>query len=116
MSDFLPMAEYLLKWCPVALLAFLVIRWLTKQFEISRDRSDKRAEQQMARCEADKLDLAERITQVEDRLYNSLTDILRSTVEALATNARAFERLTKIETDRHPAIKLLPPTDKDKKP
>lgn len=76
------------------------------------DRTNNTREKAAAdRCEREIGNAVERIRFLEDRAHNEQQDLLRSSMEIIKANARAFERLVDLEQARqtasgqHPTVK-----------
>ncbi len=93
-----------------AICAFIAIKWLVVRLDHQAKLQEARTQAMMDRCDSERTFLVARIQQVEDRQHNSLTDILQQAAEALATNAKAFAKLTDTETDKFHAIQGYSPT------
>ncbi len=102
MSDsvFLELSKY-----GLGVLALIFgIRWLAARYESLMQRNQEMINAMMMRCDAERTSLTARIQLIEDRQFSSHNDILNAAVNALETNARAFEKFSNIETDKFPAI------------
>ncbi len=86
-------------------LAAGVIWWFARRDDRNRDSADTREKSAAERCAKDNASLLLRLQQVEDRHYAAHNDILFAAAQALEVNARAFAKLSDIETDRFPAVK-----------
>lgn len=85
-------------------VAGVLIWWFAKRDDRNRDQAEAREIEAKKHCDAERESLVSRIQQVEDRQYKDHADIIRSAIDALRTNARAFEYWSKVETDKFPAL------------
>lgn len=81
-----------------------LVWWFARRDDRNRDDAVTREAAAAKICADEAAALRGRVQQVEDRQYNIFSEILKATSEALNTNANAFEKLTKNETDRFRAL------------
>ncbi len=80
------------------------IRWLAARYEILMAKNEATVQLMMTRCDQERLTLNSRIKLIEDRQFQSFNEILSAAVAALEVNARAFDKLSDIESDQFRAI------------
>ncbi len=85
-------------------VAAALIWWFARRDDRNRDAAEARENTAAERCAKDNTALLLRLQQVEDRHYAAHNDILFAAAQALEVNARAFAKLSDIETDRFPAV------------
>jgi hypothetical protein len=99
-----PLLELFAKGGLALLAGFIIAKWLAAAVQKLWEKSEERAKDSEQRCdEANKL-LTKRVQELENRQYDIFSEILRNSSEALVTNARAFDKLTDIGTDKFRAI------------
>lgn len=99
-----PLLELVAKGGLGLLIGFLIVKWLTAAVQTLWEKYELRAKEQESRCEESNKLLTARVQELENRQYDLFSEVLKNNSEALVTNARAFDKLTDIGTDKFNAI------------